>query len=51
MKGLTTDKIERNPNEYNGEVLKSHQSSHHPKSLLSTDNQEITNNKKVYIEC
>ena len=50
MKGLTTDKIERNPNEYNGEVLKSHQSSHHPKSLLSTDNQEITNNKKVFIE-
>ena len=50
MKGLTTDKIERNPNEYNGEVLKSHQSSHHPKSLLNTDNQEITNNKKVFIE-
>jgi hypothetical protein len=51
MKGLTKDKIERNPNEYNGEVLKSHQSSHHSKSLLSTDNQRVTNNKKVFIEC
>ena len=47
MKGLTSEK---NPNLYNGEILKSHQSSHHQNSTQVIDNQLVANNKKVYIE-
>ena len=47
MKGLTSEK---NPNLYNGEVLESHQSSHHKDSSQVIDNKLVRNNKKVYIE-
>ena len=50
MKGLIANLKEKNPNQYNGEVLKSHQSSRHPNSSQSIDNEGLTKSKKVYIE-
>ena len=50
MKGLTNTKLERNSNQYNGEVLESHQSSHHHKSSQLFKDKIITNDKKFYIE-
>ena len=50
MKGLTNTKLERNSNQYNGEVLESRQSSHHHKSSQLFKDKIITNDKKVYIE-
>ena len=47
MKGETNTIKEKNPYKYNGE---STHISPHSKSLLNTDNQQLTNNKKVYIE-
>ena len=48
MKGETNTIKEKNPYKYNGE---STHISPHSKALLNTDNQQLTNNKKVYIEC
>ena len=47
MKGETNTIKEKNPYKYNGE---STHISPHSKSLLNTDNQQLTNNKKVYLE-
>jgi tRNA-2-methylthio-N6-dimethylallyladenosine synthase len=47
MKGETNTIKEKNPYKYNGE---STHISPHSKALLNTDNQQLTNNKKVYIE-
>jgi len=38
-----------NPYEYNGEVLKTTHFSPQPKSLQSTDNESVTNKKKLFI--
>jgi len=48
MKGETNTIKEKNPYKYNGE---STHISPHSKALLNTDNQQLTNNKKVFIEC
>lgn len=47
MKGETNTIKEKNPYKYNGE---STHISPHSKALLNTDNQQLTNNKKVFIE-
>jgi tRNA-2-methylthio-N6-dimethylallyladenosine synthase len=47
MKKPETTILKKNPYQYNGESLPS---SPHPKSLLSTDNQSVKNNKRVFIE-
>ena len=49
MKGLIANLKEKNPNQYDGEVLKSHQSSHHTNSTQMVDNQGLTKSKKVFI--
>ena len=50
MKEVTTKEIKRDPYQYNGEVVESNQFSHHQNSLLNTEDEVVTNNKKVYIE-
>ena len=50
MKGLTTKELKRNPNQYNGEVLESHQSSHHTNSSQSSKDKVVTKSKRFYIE-
>ena len=47
MKKDETTILKRNPYQYNGE---SPLGSPQPKSLQSTSNQSITNNKKLFIE-
>ena len=46
----TTIVEKKNPYKYNGEILKSTQFSPQPKSLVNTDNQSVTKNKKFFIE-
>jgi tRNA-2-methylthio-N6-dimethylallyladenosine synthase len=47
MKEEKTTIVKKNPYKYNGESL---HNSPHSKALLSADNQQVTNSKKVYIE-
>ena len=47
MKEEKTTIVKKNPYKYNGESL---HNSPHSKALLSIDNQQVTNSKKVYIE-
>jgi len=45
MKEEKTTIVKKNPYKYNGESL---HISPHSKALLSVDNQQVTNSKKVY---